>query len=317
MATPFFPTPALNGRPKVLRWADSNNEDADDLLLDDNAHDVDDTVGDNGFNICASASYIDMARRSPPSSDPSPSRGARQAPLPEVQGPSRRNDRRRQHPAQKTCRRVPKLVVGLPHRGRPSRHASPRLNHVTLDAHGGRLQAAFPSTCASTRGRKPLPVFPSTSTLMARWASASLCTYASSRECLLPSRVNPTAMACPRQTPRDGVKSFPARSPEPRGRTPRHLSSTLLRGVAFRRSSTDVASTVCPTITAEPPALVPCGVCATSTFTTSPGTASVHASHQPTQLLSGLSAPRGVRCAAAMRSSLQACLAAPTQRLPC
>lgn len=125
MATPFFPTPALNGRPKVLRWADSNNEDADDLLLDDNAHDVDDTVGDNGFNICASASYIDMARRSPPSSDPSPSRGARQAPLPEVQGPSRRNDRRRQHPAQKTCRRVPKLVVGLPHRGRPSRHASP------------------------------------------------------------------------------------------------------------------------------------------------------------------------------------------------
>jgi hypothetical protein len=30
MATPFFPTPALNGHPKELRWVDSDEEDAND-----------------------------------------------------------------------------------------------------------------------------------------------------------------------------------------------------------------------------------------------------------------------------------------------
>jgi hypothetical protein len=54
--------------------------------MDDNAHDVDHPDGDNDINISVPASYLSIARCSPPPSDPSPSHGAQQAPLTEVQG---------------------------------------------------------------------------------------------------------------------------------------------------------------------------------------------------------------------------------------
>jgi hypothetical protein len=180
-------------------------------------------------------------------------------------GPSHRDGNRHQHLARKTCRRVLELVIGMPHHGWPSRQASPpprRLRHTTLNIRKRWLHAASPSTCASARGRKSLAAFPSSSVLKARRVVASPCTYASSHGCLIPSCTNPAAVAFPHRTPKAGVKSFTIRFREPRGCALRHLSRTLLRGAAFRRSSTVVALTVCPTVTAEPPARVPSGVCA-------------------------------------------------------
>jgi hypothetical protein len=291
--------------------------------MDDNAHDVDHPDGDNDINISVPASYLSIARCSPPPSDPSPSHGAQQAPLTEVQG-----HRTVTVIATNTSLGRPVVVCwssSLACRtmgGRPGRRPPPRrLRHTTLNIRKRWLHAASPSTCASARGRKSLAAFPSSSVLKARRVVASPCTYASSHGCLIPSCTNPAAVAFPHRTPKAGVKSFTIRFREPRGCALRHLSRTLLRGAAFRRSSTDVNSIVRPTVTAKPPARVPHSVYAASTFNTLQGTASIRASHRPTAMLSGLLAPCSARCATTVRSttvrsSPWPCLIAPTWRHP-
>jgi hypothetical protein len=69
---------AHNGRPKELRWADSDNEDTLDLIEADNGDDVDNLDGDDDLALGVPSTYLDAVRRLPPP-DPSSSPDVLQA----------------------------------------------------------------------------------------------------------------------------------------------------------------------------------------------------------------------------------------------
>jgi hypothetical protein len=124
---------------------------------------------------------------------------------------------------------------------------------------------------ARMTGTSPLRPDLHTSMLRALRVAASLGTSASGRGCLTPSCTGLTVGASPRLTLTDGAKSFLTRLQDPHYRTLWCLNRTLCCVVAFRHSSTNAASTVCPTITVRPPARDTCDVCAASTSITSLG----------------------------------------------